>query len=237
MIYKKIIDFLSNKKSGEKELNENINKSKHIIKPLLSKYLNEEYNTDNKKLYGYHVTGNNPKILEKIKDNGFYIGPGNMEGQGFYSFYNLDRACGYSSKEGVTNRIIKFEVIDISKILILDMDIAKEILGNNYHIVNQLDKMFGLDYCYSDYKKTGGYLPTKEDYINELYKIEDIESRYVGAEFFTMHSLVFESSVNVLNYGAYGIQFRINDVEIAKPIGYYDLEPFTKNIIKYENFN
>jgi hypothetical protein len=208
---------------------------KNLIKQLLRETLfSEEYDATTKKLYGYHVTGSHPETLKSIIANGFRIGPGQMEGRGFYAFYLLERASGYSSKEYITNRIIKFEITDLSKILILDMDVAKEILGDKYHIANQLDKMFGLDYCYEDTRKiTHDYFPTKEDYIKELYKIENMESRGIGPEFFTMHSLDFESSVNVINYGVYGLQFRINDVEIAKPIGYYDLEPTTKNILKY----
>jgi hypothetical protein len=212
---------------------------KNIIKQLLRENLfSEEYDSSNKTLYGYHVTGNNPKSLESIKANGFYVGLGKMEGQGVYGFYNLDRACGYSSKEGGTNRIIKFQITDLNRILILDMDIAKEMLGDDYHIANQLDKIFGLDYCFEDAKKVArDFFKTKEIYIEQLNKMENMESRWIGVELFTCHTLVFEGLVNVINYGSYGLQYRINDVEIAKPIGYYDLERFTKNILKYEEFN
>jgi hypothetical protein len=208
---------------------------KNLLKHLLRENIfSEEYDAGTKKLYGYHVTGSHPETLKSIKTNGFRIGPGQMEGRGFYAFYLLERACGYSSKEYVTNRIIKFEISDLSKVLILDMEVAKEVLGNDYHIANQLDKMFGLDYCYEDCKKIYyDSFPTKEDYVKELYRIEEMQTRDIGPEFSTMHTLVFENSVNVINYGSYGLQYRINDVEIAKPIGYYDLERTTKNIIKY----
>lgn len=206
---------------------------KDLIKENL---LGEEYS--NGILYGYHVTTNNDETLDAIKNNGFSIGSGDMEGRGFYAFYDLDRAAGYSSKDGATNRIIKFKISDMSKILILDIDLAKEILGSeNYHIHMQLDKIFTIEKCYSDCKKvTTDLYPTIDDYINRLLEIEKTYYATVGAEFFTMHTLDFESSVNVINYGQYGLQYRINDIEIAKPIGYYDLKPFEKSIINYTEF-
>jgi hypothetical protein len=205
---------------------------KVLIKKLLREnLLGEEYDGHN--LYGYHVTLNNPKTIESIKLNGFKIGGGDMEGRGFYSFYNLERACGYSSKQGSTNRIIKFKIVDINNILILEMNIAKEILGVEYHIVNQLEKIYGLDYCYNNSIYTS---LTKEQYIDELNKIENMDARDIGPEFFTMHTKDFESKINVINYGSYGMQFRINDVNIVKPIGVYELEQFTDNIINYIKF-
>ena len=209
------------------------------FKDIIQDILNEEYNQDNKSLYGYHVTLNNPQTINSIRNNGFTIGGGDMEGKGFYSFYDLNRACGYSSKEYRTNTVIKFEITDINKLLILDMDIAKEVFGEQYHIVNQFERCFpnGIDDTYNDYLSVYGPTRTKEEYIQELYKLEEAGYQSIGFEIFTLHSMNFQDNINVLSYGQYGMQFRLNDTSITKPVGVYELEPFTTNITNFTPWN
>jgi hypothetical protein len=209
---------------------------KNYIKQLLrSGLIYEDYNLSSRTLYGYHVT--TESAVDKIKNNGFLVGSGRMEGRGVYSFYDLDRASGYSSKEMKTNFIIKFKITDISKILILDMDIAKEVLGNLYHIHNQLENYFkdkgGLEFTYNDSKSIVSWVD-KNEYLSFLSKIELMDSRDSGPEFFTHHTSKLEDYINVINYGNYGLQYRINEPSIMKPIEYYELQPFTKKIIRNE---
>jgi hypothetical protein len=204
------------------------------IKKIVSKILREEYDNSINKLYGYHVTLNNPETIETIKQNGFKVGRGRMEGRGFYSLYKLDRACGYSSKEGSTNKIVKFEITDLSNLLILHMDLAKEILGGEYHLVNQLDKMYGLNNMYNDHLSVFSSGLSKEEYITKLNSFETIFNyRELPYELFSFQSMDFEDNCNVLSYGQYGIQYRINDMSITKPIGIYTLNKFTAEIIDY----
>lgn len=210
-----------------------INIIKEEIKNIYK--INEEYDSNNK-LYGYHVTIENS--IEKIKNNGFLIGSGAMEGRGFYGFYDFERAAGYSSKEARTNYIIKFEITDINKLLILDMNIAKEIFNKyNYHIVNQFNRIFpnGVEYAYYDHIKVFKHTSfnTQYEYIKELYRIETKDNRAIGPELFTLQSKNFEDNINVINYGTYGLQYRLNDTNLAKPIGFYEMEPTTKNILNY----
>lgn len=241
---KKIMDFgieppkkPKEKKKKKKYVDPNQLSFQFESKLFIKKLLKEEFNKMSNELYGYHVTGNNPETLEKIKMNGFKIGNGQMEGEGFYGFYYLERAAGYSSKQGSTNRIIKFKIINPSKILFLDMNVAKELLGNEYHIANQLEKCIdgGLDFCYSDHKSVFGdsVFSTKEEYIKNLYEIEKGYYAKIGQEFYELQSQDFENSANVMNYSTYGEQYRINDISLIKPIGYYELEPFSKNVINY----
>jgi hypothetical protein len=209
------------------------------IKNIVSRILREEYDNTSNKLYGYHVTLNNPETIETIKQNGFKVGKGNMEGQGFYAFYDLDRACGYSSKEHRTNYIVKFEITNISKLLILNMSIAYQLYGylNEHHIADQLERCLprGLISAYMDYKN---YQPSKtlQDYRKTLEELESHDPKEIGLEFFEMHTGDLSNYVNVVSYGTYGLQYRINDTSIAKPVGLYELEPITRNIINYTSW-
>ena len=204
------------------------------IKNIVSKILREEYDNTSNKLYGYHVTLNNPETIETIKQNGFKVGRGRMEGKGFYSFYKLDRACGYSSKEGSTNKIVKFEITDLNNLLILHMDLAKEILGEGYHLINQLDKIYGLDNMYNDHLSVFTSGLSKEQYIDKLNSFEtNFDYMELPYELFSFHSMDFEDNCNVLSYGQYGIQYRINNISVTKPIGMYTLNKFTPEIVDY----
>ncbi len=112
---------------------------KFIKNKLRGGLLNEEY--DGHELYGYHVTSRSN--IESIRDNGFNIGPRAMQGEGVYSFYDINHAIRYTNKGEVKDPIIiKFKITEPKTLLYLNTRIAKEVLGSDYHLKNQIDRKY-----------------------------------------------------------------------------------------------
>ena len=142
---------------------------KDLYSELIREVLRESY--EEGKVYGYHVTYEG--ALDSIFKNGFNVGQRSMQGKGFYSFYDLKTAIGYGLKDAsVGTFIVKFEITDTQKLLYLNMKIAKEILGSQYTLKDQLNKL---------YKDDGGFYffyKRKLSYGYDKKPIEEIESMF-----------------------------------------------------------
>jgi hypothetical protein len=201
---------------------------KHIIKEEIESFVNEELVGD--KLYGYHVTG--VKSSEDIFKSGFKIGLGAMEGEGLYAFYNLKRAGGYATKDMGESRIIKFEIQNPKKILVLNnIDVAKQIHGKNYMIFNQLKNIINDENKINELivkSAKAVYLPPNEyvKMVNEKF-LEDERDWYVWGSQTALSNDIIKSGDGILDQGTYGYQFILNNPRAVNILGYYiakDLE-------------
>ena len=190
---------------------------------LYEEVLREEY--DNGILYGYHVTSMG--FLDSIKRYGFKVGSGQMQGKGVYSFYDFKHAKGYASKEISHDIIVKFVITNPSPIIILNTEIAKEVLGSEYHLRDQVNR-----YSWDGVKGLNGFLKlakmvykkdiTLDELIEELNYIEENNSESNQRIFWSyMIPSRVNGKLNILLNNNYGIEYRINRVNIMTPIGYY----------------
>lgn len=205
---------------------------KKVIKKLLREGLmNEEYS--NGILYGYHVTS--LSNWERIKNDGLNVGHRAMQGHGLYAFYDYDHAVRYGMKGEITNPIIvKFEVTNPERFLILNMDIAKQIYGDEYHLINQIENYFygGLETFYNDYVKLANPNMTLEQLEEKLNDIENSFDRDGGITFcFYLIPKSLNDKLNIIWYGAYGLEFRINTLRYIKVLGYENLKDKTHTSI------
>jgi hypothetical protein len=192
---------------------------------LFEEILNEEY--DNPNLYGYHVTSTSN--LDNINKSGLKIGSGKMQGKGVYAFYDINHALRYGGKTPTLGEhaIVKFKIIDPTRLLILNMDIAKQILGDEYSLKKQVDnKYWGynkglegfLELVRTVYKKD----LTMDGLIQILDKIENDNSEMNQRTFWSSLIPSSESDqLNLLHDGYYGVEYRINNPALIYPIGYY----------------
>lgn len=174
-------------------------------------------------LFGYHVTSRGN--LESISNDGLMIGNRKMQGGGLYSFYSYEHALRYARK-GETDDvvIVKFKVLDPSRLLILNSSIARKFL-DDYHLVSQLDNYMagGIDSWYEMAKVYDKEL-TKDKYID---KINDIESNDTESnQRMLMFNMIPTSTLNKLNIlwnGNYGLEFRINNLNLIDELGYLEV--------------
>lgn len=192
----------------------------------LNSLLTEEFNSGDNVIYGYHCTS--LENVESISENGFRVGGGAMEGKGFYSFYNFEDAMTYAFKGEIQNPVIvKFEINTFSRLMILNMDVAKEILGDEYHLKNQIERYFKYHGGYegfitqaSTYFKGG-----KKDVLDSLAKIETDNSEKNQVMFWSyMLSADDNGKLNVIYNGTYGIHIRLGNPVLATPLGYYQID-------------
>ena len=192
-----------------------------IYKDLLKEsLLGEEYS--NGILYGYHVTS--LKNWESIKQSGLNIGHRQMQGKGLYAFYDYDQAIRYGMKGEVSEPIIvKFEITSPERFLILNMDIAKAILGNEYHLINQIENYFygGLEAFYNEYVKLANPNMTLEQLKEKLTEIE-VKNDEMKQRTFVFHLIPsnLNDRLNIIWNGNYGLEFRINNLKYVKVLGY-----------------
>lgn len=193
---------------------------KEYIKKLLREsLLDEEYISNS--LYGYHVTSNNN--LDSIKQNGLSVGSRSMQGVGLYGFYSYDHALRYARKGEITNPIIvKFYVTSPNRFLYLNMVIAKEVLGDDYHLMTQIENYFygGFDEFYGEVLKANPGL-SRESLIE---KIQDIETNNTESNqrtlLFSLIPSTMNNKLNIVWDGNYGLEFRINNTRYIKVVGY-----------------
>ena len=204
-----------------------------IIKEEVYKF-NEEYNQGDKQLYGYHVTSK--ENLESILSNGFKVGTRQMQGRGFYAFYDYNHAVRYLMKGEVQNPVmVKFVVTCKNCLLYLNMDIAKQVLGEYYHLKDQLEQQFkyrgGLEFLLKEVQTVYDKNMTMEDLIQKLNYIEENNDESNQRFFvFNMISTNTNDRLDLVWNGNYGLEYRVNYVKILYPIGYYD---FTTTDRKY----
>lgn len=197
---------------------------KNIFEEKLSNFiLEEEYDKSNHILYGYHVTplGN----VDDIKKNGFKIGSGQMQGKGFYAFYDYDHAVRYRMKDPFAKlAIVKFEITRPKSLLYLNMNIAKEVLGPDYHLSTQLDRYYkyegGIDYAFKLAQPFFKNL-TMDEYLEMLKLIETDNSESNQRKLpFQMMPYTESDKLNKCWDGNYGLEYRINNLSLTMPIGY-----------------
>jgi hypothetical protein len=198
---------------------------KLLIKELLRETLmSEEYS--NGLLIGYHVTSF--ENWEAIKNKGLNVGNRAMQGKGLYGFYDYNHAIRYANK-GETNNpiIVKFEVIKPERFLILNMEIAQEVLGpNDYHLMNQIENYFygGLETLYNDYVKLANPNMSIETLKEKIAKIETDNSEMSQRTFvFSLIPSSLNDKLNIIWDGNYGLEYRINRLDLIKVIGYKQL--------------
>jgi hypothetical protein len=92
----------------------------------------------------YHRTGKkgfNPS--KNIADDGYIVSIGAHYGYGVYTTYDLESQMGDKMKNNYGNIIIESQIIDTSKFLIFNYDIAKKIYKSRYRFIDQLKQILG----------------------------------------------------------------------------------------------
>jgi hypothetical protein len=191
----------------------------YIKKLLRENLLGEEYSGGS--LYGYHVTG--MKNLELIKRNGLSIGTRAMQGVGLYGFYSYDHALRYARKGEITDPIIiKFYITSPHRFLYLNMDIAREVLGGDYHLMSQIENYFydGFDEFYSEVLKANPGM-SRDAVIEKINQIEEDNSEMKQRTLlFSLIPATLNNKLNIVWDGNYGLEFRINNPRYVKVVGY-----------------
>jgi hypothetical protein len=92
----------------------------------------------------YHRTGKfgfNPS--KDIADTGYIVSTGNHYGYGVYTTYDLESQMGDNMKNNYGPIIIESQILDTSKFLIFNYDIAKKIYKSRYRFIDQLKQILG----------------------------------------------------------------------------------------------
>lgn len=213
---------------------------RRIIREQVEILMQEEYDTSSGSLYGYHITPSSN--IDSIKSNGFKIGGRNMQGDGFYAFYDYDHAVRYLKKQSLgTSSIIKFEISFPDRLLYLNMKIAKEVLGSDYSLRDQLDRYYksygGIDYALELAKPFRKDLDM-EGYLSILNKIEVDNSEY-NQRLLPLYLMSSSESdnLNICWDGNYGLEYRINNLNLVKPIGYFTFDSSNTDKETYHTFS
>jgi hypothetical protein len=194
--------------------------NKIIIQKLLREGLLKEYST--KPLYGYHCTP--CENVDTIMKNGFKIGSRHMQGEGVYAFYNLDNeTIGYGTRHGGMDGfcIIKFVLTNSNRIFILNKEVAKEILGDDYDIVSQVIRIYGSMEAFIE-----KCVMLRPEFRTEEYVVNKLKSDFenknpmgftnIGSSDIIKSGMIYD--------GEYGLQYLIRRPQIMRPIGWYEYE-------------
>ena len=191
------------------------------MKGLIKQLLREELMHD--VLYGYHIT--NIQNLDSIRRDGFKVGERQMQGRGFYSFYDYDHAIRYAMKSPSDEIVIvKFTVGSPKNFLCLNMDIAKQLFGSGYHLKDQVENYYsrkgGFQYFYEKCKSANPTL-TLDLLLQKLDKIETDNSESNQRTFWS-HLLPKSENDNldIILDGYYGVEIRVNSTWRLKAVGY-----------------
>jgi hypothetical protein len=116
---------------------------KIIITESQLKKLNEDITAS--RMIVYHRTGKktgfNPS--KNIADIGYNIGKGDVYGYGVYTTYDIESQLNDRMRNIYGNIIIESQILDISKFLIFNYDIAKKIYKSRYQFGYQLEQILG----------------------------------------------------------------------------------------------
>ena len=116
---------------------------KIIITESQLKKLNEDITAS--RMIVYHRTGKktgfNPS--KNIADVGYNIGKGGFYGYGVYTTYDLESQLNDGMRNTYGNIIIESKILDMSKFLIFNYDIAKKIYKSRYQFGYQLKQILG----------------------------------------------------------------------------------------------
>ena len=129
----------------------------------------------------------------------------------------------YAGKGEISDPIIvKFYITNPQRFLYLNMDIAKEVLGDGYHLMSQIENYFygGFDAFYDEVVKASPSM-TREQLIA---KIQEIENNNTEMKQRTLLFSIIPSNLNdrlnIVWNGNYGLEFRINNPRYVKVVGY-----------------
>lgn len=87
----------------------------------------------------YHRT--NPEHIDNILSTGWRVGGGAMYGSGLYTTLAIESQFTKYMEDSYGKTILKFKVTDINQYIICQKNIAQQVLGQNYKISQQLEKL------------------------------------------------------------------------------------------------
>ena len=183
-------------------------------------------------LYGYHVTS--ISNLESIKKNGLKIGDRRMQGKGLYAFYDYEHATRYAMKgETLSPIIIRFSVLHPKRFLYLNMEIAKAVLGSDYHLMDQIE-----NYWFGGFKTFFGLVKAANPNITEervkeiIHTIETDNTEMNQRTFvFSLLPISANDELNIVWNGNYGLEFRINQLNYIDVDGYFVYDKTKKDFV------
>lgn len=153
----------------------------------------------------------------KLLNNGFVPGDGQMYGRGLYSTYELKDQFN-SNMEGYGSTIIKFQVTDTSKILVLDESEQRKVFGKKIGVLDQIKKILKGGF-------NGFYKENKDAIQKSIELLEDknkltSEAAYHLASYVRKFQLLFDGLVFTgRNDGRVLVLF---ETTLASPLQYVD---------------
>lgn len=164
----------------------------------------------------YHrtrLTKDNLKLL----NNGFVPGDGQMYGRGLYSTYELKDQFN-PNMDGYGSTIVKFQVTDTSKILVLDESEQRKLFGKPVSLLDQMKKILKGSF--------NSFYKVNKDNIQESIKLlEDknkltSEAAYYLSSYIRKFQLIFDGLVFTgRNDGRVLVLF---ETTLASPLQYVD---------------
>jgi len=212
---------------------------KPVPKPINENKIIEEFIPETNELFGYHVTS--PNNLENIEKNGLKVGQREMQGKGLYAFYDYEHAVRYATKgsEGGT-AIVIFKIKYPTGFIYLNMNIAKQVLGEKYHLSDQVEHYFryngGMNYFLEQVKLAYDRNMTMDNLLKTFNEIETDNSESNQRKFvFNLIPFDLNNKLDIVWNGNYGLEYRINSLYlIDKPLGYIKYMDYgTKTITKF----
>lgn len=206
------------------DINKLIGEEVHKIQTIV-----EEFNGT--VLYGYHVAPLDS--IDSIAKSGLKLGKRSMQGIGIYSFFDLDDAQAYANKDSSTKAIVKFELNDLSKVLIFSKTHAIEMLGEeNADIITQFDKVYGgfhnflRKYVYGNthimlwVDSIGGIESLKDIMREKFNKDTEMSARTILFGMFPS-GFLDEIPTAIIFEGEYGLTLLVKQPEVINLVGYY----------------
>ena len=177
---------------------------KIIITESQLKKLNEDITAS--RMIVYHRTGKktgfNPS--KNIADIGYNIGKGNYYGYGVYTTYDLESQLNDNMKMSYGNIIIESKILDMSKFLIFNYDIAKKIYKSKYQFRDQLEQILGkkewLNYKNNDTIKNIHYTLDEGNVEYTSILAQDFSKRFRDSILRNLNGMIFtgQNDGNVL---------------------------------------
>lgn len=153
----------------------------------------------------------------KLLNNGFVPGDGQMYGRGLYSTYELKDQFN-SNMEGYGSTIIKFQVTDTSKILILDEAEQLKVFGKRIGLLDQIKKILKGGFN-SFYKLNKDAIQESIKLLEDKNKLTS-EAAYYLASYIRKFQLLFDGLVFTgRNDGRVLVLF---ETTLASPLQYVD---------------
>lgn len=153
----------------------------------------------------------------KLLNNGFVPGDGQMYGRGLYSTYELKDQFN-SNMEGYGSTIIKFQVTDTSKILILDEAEQLKVFGKRIGLLNQIKKILKGGFN-SFYKVNKDAIQKSIELLEDKNRLTSEAAKYLS-DYIRKFQLLFDGLVFTgRNDGRVLVLF---ETTLASPLQYVD---------------